>query len=106
GAVLTNKAQQLTGGPTSPPPPPNRNVYGWHIAEGRADLFITYRTNAVAAAEENPGQQIILLPPEIAIEADYGLTVMNGASLAACKFALFILSVTGQTILSAQGFSA
>jgi ABC-type molybdate transport system substrate-binding protein len=104
-AVLTDKAQQLTGAPTSAPPPANRNVYGWHVAEGRADLFITYRTNAVAAAKENPGQEIVTLPPDLAIEADYGLTVMNKAGRTACEFALFILSIEGQTILSAHGFS-
>ena len=106
GATLAKKALRLTGAADSLAPPAGRNVYGWHVAEGRADLFVTYRTNAVVAAKENPGQQIVPLPPELTIEADYGLTVMNKAPPRAYEFALFILSVTGQTILSAHGFSA
>jgi ABC-type molybdate transport system substrate-binding protein len=106
GAILTKKALQLTGAPDSATPPAGRNVYGWHIAEGHADLFITYRTNAVVATKENPGQQIVSLPETITIEADYGLTVMNSAPQAAYEFALFILSVEGQTTLAAHGFHA
>ena len=32
------------------------------------------------------------MPDALAVGADYGLTVMNGASAAAYKFAMFILS--------------
>lgn len=106
GTTLAGKALQLTGAPASAAAPTGRNVYGWHLAEGRADVFITYRTNAVAAARENPGQQIVPLPKELTIEADYGLTVMNGAPRATSEFALFILSIEGQTILTTHGFSA
>ena len=38
--VLEKKALQLTGGPGSAAPPAGRNVYGWHLAEGRADIFL------------------------------------------------------------------
>jgi ABC-type molybdate transport system substrate-binding protein len=38
--------------------------------------------------------------------ADYGLTVINGASVPACKFALFILSAEGQRALAKHGFVA
>ena len=61
-AALEKKALQLTGGASSAQPPPGRSVYGWHIAEGRADIFLTYCTNAVVAVRENPGQQTIALP--------------------------------------------
>ncbi len=61
-------------------PPAGRTVYGWHVAEGRADIFLTYCTNALVAQKENPGQQIVTLPDNLAVGADYGLTVINGAS--------------------------
>ena len=48
-------------GRRAPPPPPGRSVYGWHVAEGRADIFLTYCTGALAAQKENPGQQIVAL---------------------------------------------
>ena len=67
-------------GPSSPPAPQGRSVYGELVAQGAADIFLTYCTNALAAQRENPAQQIVQLPDELAVGADYGLTVMNGAS--------------------------
>jgi len=105
-AVLEKKALQLTGGPTSPPAPQGRSVYGELIEQGAADIFLTYCTNALAAQRENPAQQIVQLPDTLAVGADYGLTVMNGASVPAYKFALFILSAEGQRTLAKHGFAA
>lgn len=105
-AVLERKALQLTGGPTSPSPPADRNLYGVLLAEGQADIFLTYCTNAIVAARENPGQRVVALPQPLAVGADYGLTVMNGASPAALDFARFILSDEGQHILAGHGFSS
>ena len=104
-ATLDKKALQLTGGPSSPPPA-NRSVYGAVVADGKADLFLTYCTNAQVAARENPGQRVVALPESLAVGADYGLTVVAGASADACRFALFILSREGQRILAAHGFAA
>ena len=39
----------------------------WHVAEGRADIFLTYCTNALVAQKENPGQQIVNLPDNLAV---------------------------------------
>jgi ABC-type molybdate transport system substrate-binding protein len=105
-AVLEKKALQLTGGPTSPPAPQGRSVYGELIARGEADLFLTYCTNALAAQRENPALAIVQLPDALAVGADYGLTAMNGASAPAQQFALFILSENGQRILAKHGFAA
>jgi len=104
-AALEAKAQQLTGGAASAPPPPGRSVYGWHLAEGRADIFLTYCTNAHTAQKENPAQQIVALPDNLAVGADYGLTVTTGAPSAAQKFADFIMSPQGQQILTKYGFA-
>ena len=105
-AALEKKALQLTGGPSSATAPAGRSVYGWNVAEGRADIFLTYCTGAVVALKENPGQQMVALPDALAVGADYGLTVMADASPGAYKFALFILAVDGQHILERHGFSA
>jgi ABC-type molybdate transport system substrate-binding protein len=105
-AALAQKALQLTGGPLSAQPPDGRSTYGWHIAEGRADIFLAYCTAATVAVKENPGQQIVALPEALAMGADYGLTVMNEASPAAYRFAMFILSTEGQGILAKHGFVA
>jgi ABC-type molybdate transport system substrate-binding protein len=103
--TLAAKALLLTGGPTSPAPPPDRSLYGKLIADGAADLFLTYCTNAVVAAAENPGQRVIALPEALAVGADYGLTVLAGAPQAAEALADFILSVPGQAILTRHGFT-
>jgi ABC-type molybdate transport system substrate-binding protein len=105
-AALEKKALQLTGGPSSPPAPQGRSVYGGIIGQGAADIFLTYCTNAQAAKQENPAQQIVQLPDELSVGADYGLTVVNGASPSAYKLALFILSVEGQRTLAKHGFAA
>jgi molybdenum ABC transporter molybdate-binding protein len=105
-ATLEKKALQLTGGPSSPPAPQGRSVYGELVAKGSADIFLTYCTNALAAQRENPAQQIVQLPDALAVGADYGLTVMNSASAPAYRFALFILSAEGQRTLAKHGFAA
>ena len=100
--VLEKKALQLTG---SAAPPTGRTIYGWHVAEGHADIFLTYCTNALSAQKENPGQQIVALPEDLAVSADYGLTVIIGVSTIAQRFARFIMSAEGQKILVRHGFA-
>jgi ABC-type molybdate transport system substrate-binding protein len=105
-ATLSHKALQLTGAPNSPTAPADRNIYGLLVSQGSADLFLTYCTNARTAAKENPGQQIVALPANLAVGADYGLTVMATASPAAYRFAMYILSPDGQRIMASHGFAA
>jgi molybdate transport system substrate-binding protein len=105
-ATLEKKALQLTGGPSSPPAPQGRSVYGELVGQGAADIFLTYCTNALAAQRENPAQQVVQLPDALAVGADYGMTVMNGASVPAYQFAMFILSAEGQRTLAKHGFAA
>jgi molybdate transport system substrate-binding protein len=105
-AALEKKALQLVGGPNSPTAPPGRALYGMLMAEGKADIFLTYCTNAREAQAQNPGQQVVALPDELAVGADYGLAVLAGASPQAYQFAMFILSTDGQRILAKHGFTA
>jgi molybdenum ABC transporter molybdate-binding protein len=105
-AVLEKRALKLVGAPDSAVPPNGRTAYGWHVAEGRADLFLTYCTNAMAARRESPDQQIVQLPDTLAVGADYGMTVMADASAAAYRFAMFLLSPAGQRTLAGHGFTA
>jgi len=104
-AALEKKALQLTGNPASAQPPAGRAVYGWHVAEGRADIFLAYCTATREAKQQNPDQQIVELPGDLAVGADYGLTVIAGAIPAAQGLAQFILSPAGQKILVSHGFA-
>jgi molybdenum ABC transporter molybdate-binding protein len=105
-ATLERKALKLVGGPDAPTAPPGRTVYGMLIAEGKADLFLTYCTNAMEAKKEVTGAQIVALPDELAVGADYGPGVIANASPDAYRFAMSILSADGQRILAKHGFSA
>jgi molybdate transport system substrate-binding protein len=104
--ALKAKALQLTGGPGSPPPPQGRNVYGMLVANGNADIFLTYCTNAVLAMRESPALQMVQLPAALAVGADYGLAVATASRAEAARFADFVLSRAGQDILARHGFDA
>ena len=58
-AILGGKALQLTGGPTSARAPAGINQYAWVMSNGKADLFLTYCTNAVLAKRELMGLKIV-----------------------------------------------
>lgn len=104
--ILSKKALQLTGGPTSPKPPKGRNKYGWVMGDKKADVFLTYCTNAVLAAKDTSGLKIVRVPEELSVGADYGLIVRKGASNDAWRLAMYILSPAGQKILRDYGFEA
>lgn len=102
--ALAGKALQLTGGPTSPAPPPGRNVYGVLVANGQADVFLTYCTNAVIARAEEPTLQTIEVPTAINVSADYGVAVLRDAAPAAQRFADDLRTGEGQAALRSAGF--
>ncbi|MEZ5844874.1 MAG: molybdate ABC transporter substrate-binding protein [Hyphomicrobiaceae bacterium] len=103
-AALEAKAMQLTGGPTSEKAPAGRNQYGWVMSSGKADIFLTYCTNAVLARKDTPSLEIVRIPEQLAVGADYGLIVMKNAPAAAAALAELILAPTGQKILAGYGF--
>lgn len=103
-AALEAKALKLTGGSESEKPPENRNTYGWVMSEDKADLFLTYCTNAVLAKTDTSSLEIVEVPGELAVGADYGLAVMNSAPDGAKQLAEFILGSAAQDILASYGF--
>ncbi|GAB4239441.1 MAG: molybdate ABC transporter substrate-binding protein [Kiloniellaceae bacterium] len=104
--TLESKAMQLTGGPDSAKAPEGRNTYGWVMESGKADIFLTYCTNAVLAQKEVPDLEVVAVPPELAVGADYGLIVLDDAPAEAWRLAFFILSPAGQEILAGYGFES
>ena len=104
--LLSEKALQLTGGPTSLKSPKDRNNYGWVMGEKKADAFLTYCTNAVLAAKDTQGLKIVRIPEDLFVGADYGLIVRKGAPVDGWKLAMYILSPEGQKILREYGFEA
>jgi molybdenum ABC transporter molybdate-binding protein len=104
--ILSGKALQLTGGSDSAKAPEGRNQYGWVMSDKKADVFLTYCTNAVLAQNEVPDLKIIKIPGEISVGADYGLIINKNASEDAWRFGMYILSPEGQKILKNYGFEA
>ena len=104
-AALEGKALLLVGAAHSLQPPKDRGAYAWHIAEGRADIFVTYCTNGILARGELPGSSVVDLPPELAVGAEYGMTLIAGAPDQARRFQDFVLSPAGQDVLARHGFA-
>jgi molybdate transport system substrate-binding protein len=103
--ALDAKALKLTGGPSSPAPPPDRSIYGVMIAERRADIFLTYCTNAAQAVREVAGARVVAVPEALAVGAAYGLTTVGIATPASARFVAFVLSQPAQKILARHGFT-
>jgi molybdate transport system substrate-binding protein len=106
GRALAAKALQLTGGPNSPPPPPDRNVYGVLVASGQADVFITYCTNATVAMAEQPTLRMLRIPESINVGASYGVATLRDAPPQAGAFVAHLLGPAGQAVLAREGFAA
>lgn len=105
-AALDAKALKLTGGPQSPQAPPGRSIYAVLIAERRADIFLTYCTNASQVTREVGGSRLLSLPEPLAVGASYAIAVINPVRLPAARLVLFVLSAQGQEILARHGFTS
>lgn len=104
--ALKAKALQLTGGPNAPPPPAGRNIYGVLVAEDRADVFITYCTNAAQARSEVPELQVLEVPAPINVAARYGVALLKPATPQARSFIAAMQSPEGRAALAVHGFRA
>ena len=94
-ATLSAKAMQLTGGPQSAPPPTDRSVYGALLAQNRADIFLTYCTNAELSRKEQAGFKSVKLPSTLEVGADCGMAVARSAEAPAR--ARFVLGAEGSS---------
>ena len=74
------------------------------MASGKADVFLTYCTNAILANRELPSLRIVHIPPHLNVGADYGMIVIRNAPVAATSLAQFILGEEGQAMLVRHGF--
>ncbi|HKD76768.1 MAG TPA: molybdate ABC transporter substrate-binding protein, partial [Ktedonobacterales bacterium] len=102
-ATLQQKAMQLVGGPNSTPLVPGRGAVQGIFLVDRADVMLGYCSSGQAVMQEIPDLTNIPLPPALTVGPAYGLIVMSDHPLAA-RFALFVLSEQGQTILRQYGF--
>ncbi len=101
---LEAKALQLVGKRNSKKAPRRRNQYGWLMTSRKADIFLTYCTNAVLAKLDTPRLQIIEVPEALSVGADYGVILLKGAPPAAARLEGYLLSAKGREILKIYGF--
>lgn len=107
--ILEDKAQQLVGGRVTPDVPAGRNPVKYFMETRRVDVFIGYCSSHETTPDTSVTQ--VELPPNLAISADYGMTVLDGpqnksAHDAAYRFALYLMSPQAQAILPRYGFGA
>jgi ABC-type molybdate transport system substrate-binding protein len=101
GRILEAKARQLVGGKHNPPVPPGKDAMGYFFERHEIDLSLGYCSSRQTTPD--PNFTTVALPPELAISADYGLSVL-GHREAALRFALFVLSPEAQHLISLYGF--
>jgi ABC-type molybdate transport system substrate-binding protein len=104
GDELRYKAQKLTGHASLPAAPPGCSTYAWVMGSGQADVFITYRTNAVIALRERPSLRMVELPPALQVAAAYGLGVREDAPAAARAFTRCLMAPGAQAVFALHGF--
>lgn len=104
--LLEGKAQQLVGGKNSPPAPAGKDAVKYFLEQKQVDAFIGY----CSSRETTPDPRFtkVTLPAELAVAADFGLSVLNprsGSHDTAYRFALFLLTPAAQQTLVDYGFS-
>jgi ABC-type molybdate transport system substrate-binding protein len=102
--ILSGKAQQLIGGPTSAPAVNGRSPLLVALDDHGIDLFIYYCSGAREIVKASSNYKSVELPPELSVGPEYGLTVSLKAQPGAADFAMYLLSPQGQATLKAFGF--
>ena len=100
GVALQQRALALVGGVDSAPLPADRLAAEYLLNSGQADIFLGYASYG-AALVGYPELLVRQLPTPLAIEAVYGLCLLDAR---AQPLAEFILAELGQGILREQGF--
>jgi ABC-type molybdate transport system substrate-binding protein len=104
-AALEAKALQLAGGNVAMPPDSDVPTFLLLTAD-LGDAFLAYGSNFVAAVAANPDAlRALPLPPELAVRADFGLTLRNDAPPEAVRFRDFLTGDQGQAIFVKNGFT-
>jgi ABC-type molybdate transport system substrate-binding protein len=101
GKILEGKARQLVGGTHNPPVPPGKDAMTYFFEQHQIDISLGYCSSRQTTPD--PHFTTVELPPELAVNADYGLSVLGHE--AALRFALFLLSPEAQQVISSYGFT-
>jgi molybdate transport system substrate-binding protein len=103
-AALEAKAQPLYGGGAKTPKlvPGKGDIEGIFLSD-RADVALAYCSGAPAVVRGVQGLAVVPLPAELAVGPAYGMVLITARPVT-LRFAAFVLSEGGQTIMKAHGF--
>ncbi|HEV8023019.1 MAG TPA: substrate-binding domain-containing protein [Candidatus Lustribacter sp.] len=106
-AILDAKALRLIGGTDAVNIPAGNDIGVYLLlTANRGDALLAYCSGMGASAKASSGRlRAIEMPPDLAVGANYGLSLRDGAPPDATYLRAFILSPAGQTILERYGFS-
>jgi molybdate transport system substrate-binding protein len=103
-ATLSQKAQQIFGGPNTTAPIDGRPRQLVALDHHEIDLFIYYCSGAQQITSDSAKYKSVALPTALSVGPEYGLTVSRKAQPAAADFAMYLMSPPGQAILKKFGF--
>ena len=106
GAVLKRKAQQIVGGKVETAPGPKLNA-AQSMEQHHVDVMVGYCSSHDTSAD--PSVSKVVVPPELAVPVDYGMTVLTRSSdparrEAADRLAIFLMSPEAQKDMEPYGF--
>ncbi len=105
-AILEHKAQQLVGGKNNPPVPAGQDAMSYSFEQHKIHISLGYCSSRQTTPD--PKFASVELPPELAVHADYGMSVLTaggGSREAALRFALFVMSAEAQHVIGLYGFT-
>jgi len=105
-AILEHKAQQLVGGKHNPLVPAGKDAMGFAFEQHKIDISLGYCSSRQTTPD--PKFASVELPPQLAVNADYGMSVLTaggGSREAALRFALFVMSAEAQHVIGLYGFT-
>jgi hypothetical protein len=102
GKSIEAKARQLVGGKHNPPVPAGKDAMMYFFEQHKIDISLGYCSSRQATPD--PTFSTVELPPELAVNADYGMSVLSHRE-AALRFALFVMTPEAQHLISLYGFT-
>lgn len=105
GPALRARVLVLAGHPAAPRPPDGGSPYAHVLRTGLADLFLTYRSNALAALAEMPGLGLVTLPPGLSVDATFALCPLGPPDPACRRMVGLLMSPVFAEQLRAFGFT-
>lgn len=101
--TLGRKAQKLAGAQVNAAD--TTGPYVRLLTEKRADVFVTYCTNAAAARKENPSIVSVKVPAAFDVATSYAIGLAVNAPDSAREFVRYVLSQRAQVVMAGYGFT-